>query len=581
MKKKLSSAGLKKSLAYVSHYKPLIVLTLTLAVVSTAAALIVPVIIGDTIDLIIGKDNVSIAGVVSGLSKAAIIFCIGGIAQWLMAMINNKITFSVVRDIRRDAFEKIQRLPISYIDSHPHGDIVSRIIADVDQFSDGLLMGFTQLFTGVLTIAATLVFMFAIQPVIAAVVVVLTPMSLFIANFIAKKTYGFFREQSAIRGEQTDYINEMVENVKTVKAFSNEDRVIGKFSEINGRLEKSSLRAIFFSSLTNPTTRFVNAVVYAAVAGAGAIAVIGGGLTVGGLSVFLSYVNQYTKPFNEISGVLAELQNALACAERIFDFISAESEKPDAPDALVLDGVKGSVGANDVSFSYVPDRKLIEHFNLDVKPGQKIAIVGPTGCGKTTFINLLMRFYDVNSGSITVDGHDIRDITRKSLRLSYGMVLQETWLKHGTVRENLKLGRPYATDGEMIDAAKKTHCHGFISRLENGYDTVLSESGGNLSNGQKQLLCIARAMISDPPMLILDEATSSIDTRTEIRVQNAMKKLMGTRTSFVVAHRLSTIMEMDLILVMKDGNIIEQGTHGELMAKGGFYSVLFNSQFAE
>ena len=581
MKKKLSSAGLKKSLAYVSHYKPLIVLTLTLAVASTAAALIVPVIIGDTIDLIIGKDNVSIAGVVSGLSKAAIIFCIGGIAQWLMAMINNKITFSVVRDIRRDAFEKIQRLPISYIDSHPHGDIVSRIIADVDQFSDGLLMGFTQLFTGVLTIAATLVFMFAIQPVIAAVVVVLTPMSLFIANFIAKKTYGFFREQSAIRGEQTDYINEMVENVKTVKAFSNEDRVIGKFSEINGRLEKSSLRAIFFSSLTNPTTRFVNAVVYAAVAGAGAIAVIGGGLTVGGLSVFLSYVNQYTKPFNEISGVLAELQNALACAERIFDFISAESEKPDAPDALVLDGVKGSVGANDVSFSYVPDRKLIEHFNLDVKPGQKIAIVGPTGCGKTTFINLLMRFYDVNSGSITVDGHDIRDITRKSLRLSYGMVLQETWLKHGTVRENLKLGRPDATDGEMIDAAKKTHCHGFISRLENGYDTVISESGGNLSNGQKQLLCIARAMISDPPMLILDEATSSIDTRTEIRVQNAMKKLMGTRTSFVVAHRLSTIMEMDLILVMKDGNIIEQGTHGELMAKAGFYSVLFNSQFAE
>lgn len=581
MKKKLSSAGLKKSLAYVSHYKPLIVLTLTLAVVSTAAALIVPVIIGDTIDLIIGKDNVSIAGVVSGLSKAAIIFCIGGIAQWLMAMINNKITFSVVRDIRRDAFEKIQRLPISYIDSHPHGDIVSRVIADVDQFSDGLLMGFTQLFTGVLTIAATLVFMFAIQPVIAAVVVVLTPMSLFIANFIAKKTYGFFREQSAIRGEQTDYINEMVENVKTVKAFSNEDRVIGKFSEINGRLEKSSLRAIFFSSLTNPTTRFVNAVVYAAVAGAGAIAVIGGGLTVGGLSVFLSYVNQYTKPFNEISGVLAELQNALACAERIFDFISAESEKPDAPAALVLDGVKGSVGANDVSFSYVPDRKLIEHFNLDVKPGQKIAIVGPTGCGKTTFINLLMRFYDVNSGSITVDGHDIRDITRKSLRLSYGMVLQETWLKHGTVRENLKLGRPDATDGEMIDAAKKTHCHGFISRLENGYDTVISESGGNLSNGQKQLLCIARAMISDPPMLILDEATSSIDTRTEIRVQNAMKKLMGTRTSFVVAHRLSTIMEMDLILVMKDGNIIEQGTHGELMAKGGFYSVLFNSQFAE
>lgn len=580
-KSSLSTVGLKKSLSYVSHYKPLIILTLILAVVSTAATLFVPIIIGDTIDLIIGKGSVSIAGVVAELSKAVILFCIGGIAQWIMAMINNRITFSVVRDIRRDAFDKIQRLPISYIDSHPHGDIVSRIIADVDQFSDGLLMGFTQLFTGVITIAATLVFMFAIQPITAAVVVVLTPMSLFIANFIANKTYGFFREQSEIRGEQTDYINEMVENVKTVKAFSNEDKVIDKFSEINGRLEKSSLRAIFFSSLTNPTTRFVNAVVYAAVAGVGAIAVIEGGLSVGGLSAFLSYVNQYTKPFNEISGVLAELQNALACAERIFDFISAKSEEPDAPNALVLDSVKGSVGANNVSFSYLPGRKLIEHFNLDVKPGQRIGIVGPTGCGKTTFINLLMRFYDVNSGSITVDGHDIRDITRKSLRLSYGMVLQETWLKQGTVRENLKLGRPDATDDEMIDAAKKTHCHGFISRLENGYDTVISESGGNLSNGQKQLLCIARAMISDPPMLILDEATSSIDTRTEIKVQNAMKKLMGTRTSFVVAHRLSTIMEMDLILVMKDGNIIEQGTHSELMAKGGFYSVLFNSQFAE
>ena len=579
MKKKLSSAGLKKSLAYVSHYKPLIVLTLTLAVVSTAAALIVPVIIGDTIDLIIGKDNVSIAGVVSGLSKAAIIFCIGGIAQWLMAMINNKITFSVVRDIRRDAFEKIQRLPISYIDSHPHGDIVSRIIADVDQFSDGLLMGFTQLFTGVLTIAATLVFMFAIQPVIAAVVVVLTPMSLFIANFIAKKTYGFFREQSAIRGEQTDYINEMVENVKTVKAFSNEDRVIGKFSEINGRLEKSSLRAIFFSSLTNPTTRFVNAVVYAAVAGAGAIAVIGGGLTVGGLSVFLSYVNQYTKPFNEISGVLAELQNALACAERIFDFISAESEKPDAPDALVLDGVKGSVGANDVSFSYVPDRKLIEHFNLDVKPGQKIAFVGSTGAGKTTIVNLINRFYDIQSGTITYDGIDIKDISKDDLRRSMAMVIQETHLFTGTIADNIRYGKLDATDEEVREAAVIANADSFIRRLPDGYDTMLYSDGSNLSQGQRQLLAIARAAVAKPPVLILDEATSSVDTRTERLIENGMDAIMEGRTVFVIAHRLSTVRNSKAIMVLEKGQIIERGSHDELIEQKGRYYQLYTGQF--
>ncbi len=579
--KKMNFKGLKKSLGYISRYIPLIVLSLILAASSTASALWVPIIIGDAIDLIIGEGNVLMTELISELAKAAVVFVCGGIALWIMSMINNKITYNVVRDIRRDAFSKIQSLPVSYIDKHPHGDIVSRIIADVDQFSDGLLMGFTQLFTGVITIIATLVFMFVIDPIIAAVVVVLTPLSLFIANFIAKKTYGFFKEQSTIRGEQTDYINEYVDNIKTVKAFSNEERVIDKFSEINGRLEKSSLKAIFFSSLTNPTTRFVNSVVYAAVAGVGAITVLGGGLTVGGLSVFLAYANQYTKPFNEISGVIAELQNALACAERIFEFIEVPSETQDGPDSVELNSISGDVCAENVFFSYVKDKKLIENFSLDVKSGQKIGIVGPTGCGKTTFINLLMRFYDVDGGRITIDGYDIRNVTRKSLRSSYGMVLQETWLKHGSVRDNLKLGRPNATDEEMIEAAKRTHCHGFISRLENGYDTVISESGGQLSGGQKQLLCIARAMIANPPMLILDEATSSIDTRTELRVQKAMKRLMDGRTSFVVAHRLSTIMEMDRILVMKDGNIIEQGSHEQLMAMQGFYYELYNSQFSE
>jgi len=576
-----NSDGLKRSLIYIGHYKVLIFLTLLLAAIHVASTLYVPLLIGDAIDLMLGEGQVPLRDVAMLLAQAVAVAGIGGAALWIMSVINNRITYNVIRDIRRDAFAKIQSLPISYLDAHPVGDIVSRVIADVDQFSDGLLMGFTQLFTGLLTIAATLVFMFVIDPLIATVVVVLTPLSLFIANLIAKKTYRFFREQTVIRGEETDYINEMVENIKTVKAFSNEERVTEGFNEVNRRLEKSSLSAIFFSSLVNPTTRFVNSVVYAAVAGFGAVSSVAGAITVGELSVFLSYANQYTKPFNEISGVMAELQNAIACAERIFDFLSETEEIPDASDAIVLESVSGSVGAEYVSFSYVPGRKLIENFHLDVKAGQKIAIVGPTGCGKTTFINLLMRFYDVNGGRITVDGHDIRTVTRKSLRSHYGMVLQETWLKAGTVKENLKLGRPEATDEEMVEAAKRTHCHGFISRLDHGYDTVITETAGELSGGQKQLLCIARAMISDPPMLILDEATSSIDTRTEIRVQNAMKKLMEGRTSFVVAHRLSTIMEMDLILVMREGNITEQGTHAELMAKGGFYHELFNSQFAE
>ena len=580
--KKNSSLGLRKALHYVAQYWYAILFTLLLAVLTVGATLYVPILIGRAIDLMAdGEGAVPLAEISILLVRAVAITVFGGLTQWLMSLINNRITFHVVRNIRHDAFRKIQVLPISYLDSHPIGDIVSRMIADVDQFSDGLLMGFTQLFSGVLTILATLIIMFMIDPLIAVVVVVLTPLSLFIANFIAKKTYRFFREQSAIRGEQADYINEMIENIKTVKAFSNEERVTSGFQEVNRRLEKSSLQSIFFSSLINPTTRFVNAVVYAAVCGFGAFSAVAGAITVGELSMFLSYANQYTKPFNEISGVLAELQNALACAERIFLFLDEKEQSPDASDAVVLQNVCGDVSARGVCFSYRPDRKLIENFNLDVKHGQKIGVVGPTGCGKTTFINLLMRFYDVDCGCITVDGHDIRDITRASLRSHYGMVLQETWLKQGSVRENLKLGRPDATDTEMIEVAKITHCHGFISRFENGYDTMIGENGGELSGGQKQLLCIARAMISNPPMLILDEATSSIDTRTELRVQKAMKQLMEGRTSFVVAHRLSTIMEMDCILVMKDGNVIEQGTHEELIARGGFYTMLYNSQFAE
>ena len=573
------AGGLAPAIVYVRKYYLLIVLTVLLAAIHVASSLYVPILIGNAIDLMVGEGSVLIQEVIGRLLLAVIVAGIGGIALWGMSNLNNRVTYNVVRDIRHDAFAKLQCLPISYLDRHPVGDIVSRIIADVDQFAEGLLMGFTQLFSGVLTILATLIFMFIINPLIAVVVVVLTPLSLVIANFIAKKTYRFFREQTEIRGEQTDYINEMVENVKTVKAFSNEERVTEGFYEVNRRLEKSSLSAIFFSSLVNPTTRFVNSVVYAAVAGFGAFSAIGGAITVGELSVFLSYANQYTKPFNEISGVLSELQNAMACSERVFSFLSEEEEMRDAIDAVVLESARGDVGARCVSFSYLPERKLIENLNLNIHAGQKVGIVGPTGCGKTTLINLLMRFYDVDSGKITVDGYDIRTITRNSLRSHYGMVLQETWLKAGTVRENLKLGRPDASDKEMIEAARLAHCHGFISRLEQGYDTKITETGAELSGGQKQLLCIARAMISDPPMLILDEATSSIDTRTEIRVQNAMKKLMKGRTSFVVAHRLSTIMEMDLILVMRDGNIVEQGTHNELMAAQGFYYTLFNSQY--
>ncbi len=576
----LSSSGVRGALSYIKKYRYLVLLTLLLSAAYVAVTLYVPVLIGEAIDLLLGKGNVDLRAVSVKLITAVTAALSGALFQWLMSMINNKITFEIVGDIRRDTFAKLQKLPIAYIDRHPYGDIVSRMIADADQFSDGLLMGFTQLFTGVLTVLATLVFMLIRQPIIAAVVVLLTPMSLFVANFIAKKTYGFFQEQSALRGEQTDYINEMIENVKTVKAFSREQDAAEKFDEISARLELSSLRATFFSSLTNPSTRFINNLVYAAVAGVGAVSAISGGISVGGLSVFLSYANQYAKPFNEISGVLAELQNAIACSERIFALLEEDEEKPEPHGAVELSNISGKVSAENVSFSYVKERPLIKDFNLEVRSGQRIAIVGPTGCGKTTFINLLMRFYDVSGGRITVDGVDIRKITRHSLRRQYGMVLQETWLKTATVRENLKLGRPDASDDEMYEAARKTHCHGFIKRLENGYDTVITEGGGELSAGQKQLLCIARAMIMNPPMLILDEATSSIDTRTEQRVQKAMRELMEGRTSFVVAHRLSTIMECDKILVMKDGDIIEQGTHSELMSYGGFYKNLFNSQFA-
>ncbi len=584
-KTKVSATSLKRSLTYVKRYKLLVALTLILATVYVASSLIIPIIVGNAIDLMIAG-TLFADKVAKVLAMTAIVALVCGISQWLMSVINNRITYNVIRDMRNDAFAKIQRLPISYIDRHPVGDIVSRLISDVEQFSDGMLMGITQLFTGALTIIATLVFMLVLNPIIAIVVVLLTPLSLFIASFITKRTQKFFSQQAKTRGEETDYINETVENIKTVKAFNREDDVSEKFTEINRRLEKSALNATFFSSLVNPTTRFVNSVVYAAVACVGSLfaaGIFGVGailITVGELSTFLQYVNQYTKPFNEISGVYAELQNAIACADRFYEFMEAEEEIPDSPDAVILESAKGNIEAKSVAFSYVSEKPLITDFSVDVKAGMKVAIVGPTGCGKTTFINLLLRFYDVNGGAIKVDGHDIRNISRKSLRENYGMVLQETWLKAGTVRENLKLGRPNATDEEMMAACKRVHCHGFISRMENGYDTVIEENGGELSGGQKQLLCIARAMISDPPILVLDEATSSIDTRTELRVQKAMKDLMEGRTSFVVAHRLSTIKEVDLILVMKDGNIIEQGSHSELLTKGGFYSELFESQFS-
>ena len=579
------SSTLGKVLNYIGRYKLLMLVSAILAIGIVALTLYVPILIGDSIDLIIGKDNVDISGIVKLLTVAAILVAVTAALQWIMSSINNKITYHVVRDMRNEAFKKLERLPLSYIDSRSKGDIVSRIISDVDTFADGLLLGFTQLFTGVLTIVGTLVFMLLISWKIALVVVILTPISLLVARFIGTRTHSMFTLRSKTNGEQTANIDEVLGNQKVVVAFSHEDEALEKFGEINSRLEKASLKAIFFSSLVNPTTRFVNNIVYAAVALAGAFsAVLTAGasvpFTVGQLSCLLSYTNQYTKPFNEISGVVTEFQNALACAGRIFELIETESEIPDATDARVLTDAEGNIEISGVCFSYTPDKKLIENLDLSVKPGMRVAIVGPTGCGKTTFINLLMRFYDVNSGSIKIDGSDIRDVTRDSLRASYGMVLQDTWLASGTVRDNIAMGRPDATDDEIIAAARLAHAHSFIKRLPNGYDTVIGEGDGSLSAGQKQLICIARIMLTLPPMLILDEATSSIDTRTEIKIQQAFAEIMAGRTTFVVAHRLSTIKNSDLILVMKDGNIIEQGSHKQLLQKGGFYRELYNSQFA-
>lgn len=573
---------LKKVLHYMKHYIPLLVLSVILATVSVALTLYFPILTGRAIDLILAKGRVDFDGIIALAKQGVIVIAITAAAQWIMNMCNNRMTYNIVRDIRKDAFDKIEKLPFSYIDSHSHGDMVSRIIADVDTFADGLLMGFTQLFTSLATIVGTLLFMISINIKITLVVVILTPISLFVASFIAKKTYSMFQLQSKTRGEQTALIEEMIGNQKVVQAFNHEDEALEEFDEINNRLQKYSLRATFFSSLVNPSTRFVNSLVYAAVGITGALAVIlkGGVFTVGNLSCFLSYANQYTKPFNEISGVVTELQNALACAARIFELIEEPAEVADDADAYVLKEADGTVDIEDVYFSYVPDQHLIEDFNLHVKPGQRIAVVGPTGCGKTTLINLLMRFYDTNSGRIKVSGHDIMHMTRQSLRANYGMVLQETWLKKGTIRDNICMGKPDATEEEMIAAAKASHAHSFIKRLPHGYDTLISEDGGNLSQGQKQLLCITRVMLCLPPMLILDEATSSIDTRTEIRIQKAFLTMMQGRTSFIVAHRLSTIREADVILVMKDGKIIEQGNHETLLAQNGFYANLYNSQFA-
>lgn len=585
-KKNTAQKGtLKKVLKYVQRHGFFMVLSILFAAITVALTLYTPILIGDAIDLIVGKGQVDFAGIAAILIKTGIIIGITALIQWLMNTINNRITYHVVRDIRNEAFRKIEMLPLSYIDAHPYGDIVNRVIADADQFADGLLMGFTQFFTGIVTILGTLFFLFSISWKIAIVVVIVTPLSLFIARFIANRTYRMFRVQSETRGQQTAFIDEMIGNQKVVQAFSHEGEALEEFDRINDRLADCSLRATFYSSLTNPCTRFVNSVVYAGVALAGALICIATAgavnpFTIGQLSACLSYANQYTKPFNEISGVITELQNALACASRLFELIEEEPQIPEPADAVELADVKGSVELNDVSFSYVPDRKLIEGLNLSVKPGQRIAIVGPTGCGKTTIINLLMRFYDVNSGSITVEGTDIRNATRNSLRSSYGMVLQETWLRSGTIRDNIVMGKPDATDEEIIAAAKASHAHSFIKRLPQGYDTVITEDGGSLSQGQKQLLCITRVMLCLPPMLILDEATSSIDTRTEIKIQDSFAKMMNGRTSFIVAHRLSTIREADVILVMKDGHIIEQGNHEELLAKNGFYANLYNSQFA-
>ena len=573
-------ATLGKVLHYIRRYWVILGLSIVLAAVTVAGTLYIPILTGRAVDFIVGKGAVDFAGVLHVLELIGAIIIVTAAAQWVMNACNNKITYNVIRDIRKEAFERLEHLPLKYIDSHSYGEVVSRMIADVDQFADGLLMGFTQFFTGILTIFGTLIFMLTSSVKITIAVVVITPVSLFVASFIAKKTFSMFKLQSETRGEQTAFIEEMVGNQKVVQAFSHEKEALEKFDEINGRLQKCSLRAIFFSSITNPATRFVNSLVYATVGIVGAFTAIAGGITVGGLASLLSYANQYTKPFNEISGVVTELQNALACAARVFELIEEPVEEPDAADARTLEMADGRVELSHVSFSYTPEQKLIEGFNLAVTSGQRVAIVGPTGCGKTTLINLLMRFYDVRSGEIKVSGIPMKELTRKSLRDNYGMVLQETWLRSGTIRENICMGKPDATEEEMIAAAKASHAHSFIKRLPEGYDTVIAEDGGNLSQGQKQLLCIARVMLCLPPMLILDEATSSIDTRTEIKIQNAFAKMMKGRTSFIVAHRLSTIQEADIILVMKDGSIIEQGKHEELLAKNGFYANLYNSQFA-
>lgn len=574
-------ATLKKVMKYLKKYRIYLICSILLAAVTVISTLYIPILTGDAVDHIIAKGRVDFAGLMPILERMIVVIAVTAVAQWVMNDLNNKMTYNIVRDVRKDAFDKIEILPLKYIDAHSYGEVVSRVIADVDQFADGLLMGFTQFFTGIVTIFGTLIFMLTISVRIAVAVVVITPVSLFVASFIAKKTFSMFKLQSETRGEQTAFIEEMVGNQKVVQAFSHEDEALEKFDEINERLQKYSLRAIFFSSITNPSTRFVNSLVYATVGVVGAFTAIAGGISVGQLSSLLSYANQYTKPFNEISGVITELQNALACAGRVIELIEEDAEVPDAEDAVDLEHANGKVELSHVYFSYVPEQKLIEDFNLSVKPGQRVAIVGPTGCGKTTLINLLMRFYDVNSGTIKVSDIPLQQLTRKSLRDNYGMVLQETWLRSGSIRDNIAMGKPDATDEEIIAAAKASHAHGFIKRLPEGYDTVIAEDGGNLSQGQKQLLCIARVMLCLPPMLILDEATSSIDTRTEIKIQNAFAKMMQGRTSFIVAHRLSTIREADIILVMKDGSIIEQGNHEELLEKNGFYAKLYNSQFAK
>lgn len=571
---------LVKVIVYIKKYWIFVMMSILLAAITVASTLYVPILTGHAVDCILGAGNINYTRLITIVGQMGIAIAITAVSQWLMNVINNRITFNIIRDIRDEAFRKIEILPLKYIDGHSHGDIVSRVIADVDQFADGLLMGFTQFFTGIITILGTLIFMFTINIEITLVVVCLTPISLLVASFIAKRTYAMFKLQSEIRGEQTTLINEMIGNQKVVQAFSKEEDVQDTFDEINERLQGASLRATFFSSITNPSTRFVNSLVYASVGIAGALSAISGRITVGQLASLLSYANQYTKPFNEISGVVTELQNALACAARIFELIEEEPQVPEAENAVKLDCVDGKVSLENVSFSYVPDQKLIEDFNLEVQPGQRVAIVGPTGCGKTTMINLLMRFYDVNSGSIKVEDIDIREMTRNSLRKGFGMVLQDTWLKTGTIKDNIIMGKPDATDEQIVEAAKASHAHDFIKRLANGYDTFITEDGGNLSQGQKQLLCITRVMLCKPPMLILDEATSSIDTRTEVQIQKAFDNLMKGRTSFIVAHRLSTIQQADVILVMKDGNIIEKGKHEELLAARGFYSKLYNSQFA-